>query len=79
LDLIAGMQSKRMDEQRVELPTLPGLSAPPKRPLAPTDPAPAPDEAFLEMLMRSQVRIRCTSTMLTPIVEYFLTTCQEAV
>jgi G-protein signaling modulator 2 len=28
LDLIAGMQSKRMDEQRVALPHLPGLNLP---------------------------------------------------
>jgi ABC-type uncharacterized transport system ATPase subunit len=43
LDLIAGMQSKRMDEQRVALPHLPGLCPPQSS---------APDEGFLEMLMR---------------------------
>jgi G-protein signaling modulator 2 len=52
LDLIAGMQSKRMDEQRVALPHLPGL-------LPPTqmggDGDTTPDDTFLEMLMRCQV------------------------
>lgn len=67
LDLIAGMQSKRMDEQRAELPrvaALPGLCPPAAKALAQrrslaqgtaaVDTA-MPDEAFLEMLMRSQV------------------------
>lgn len=47
LDLIVGMQSKRMDEQRVALPHLPGL-CPPQGGGA------APDDGFLEMLMRCQ-------------------------
>lgn len=63
LDLIVGMQSKRMDEQRVALPHLPGLcppSVPTQNPviqrlsLADSKSA-APDDAFLEMLMRCQV------------------------
>lgn len=47
LDLIIGMQSKRMDEQRVALPHLPGLCPP-------GESGTAPDENFLEMLMRCQ-------------------------
>mgnify|MGYP005872086809 CR=1 FL=1 len=63
LDLIVGMQSKRMDEQRVALPHLPGLHPPsvsPQNPviqrlsLADANNA-TPDDAFLEMLMRCQV------------------------
>lgn len=49
LDLIAGMQSKRMDEQRVELPHLPGLCPP-----GAGGEAGAPDEGFLELLVRCQ-------------------------
>ena len=63
LDLIAGMQSRRMDEQRASLPRLPGLnnanpdilrrlSSEP----AGEDAAALPDENFFEMLMRCQVR-----------------------
>lgn len=64
LDLIAGMQSKRMDEQRVALPHLPGLHPP-----LPSQPdmlqrlsaagSNAPDDTFLEMLMRCQVKVNC--------------------
>lgn len=64
LDLIAGMQSRRMDEQRASLPRLPGLnnanpdilrrlSSEP----AGEDAAALPDENFFEMLMRCQVKI----------------------
>jgi G-protein signaling modulator 2 len=62
LDMIVGMQSKRMDEQRVALPHLPGLNPPPasqknqmiqRLSLAGGDNS-APDDAFLEMLMRCQ-------------------------
>lgn len=65
LDLIAGMQSKRMDEQRVALPHLPGLCPPSvtsqnpviqRLSLADANNT-TPDEAFLEMLMRCQVYI----------------------
>jgi G-protein signaling modulator 2 len=60
LDLIAGMQSKRMDEQRVELPHLPGLVPPPgqaalQRLGAEAAPGPGPDDNFFDMLMRCQV------------------------
>ncbi|XP_060848986.1 G-protein-signaling modulator 2 isoform X1 [Rhopalosiphum padi] len=44
LDMIAGMQSKRMDEQRVELEQLPGIAKPDSE----------PDDNFLELLMRCQ-------------------------
>nr|CAD7460543.1 unnamed protein product [Timema tahoe] len=55
LDLIAGMQSKRMDEQRVALPHLPGLHPPEVlQRLSLTDENGAPDDTFLEMLMRCQ-------------------------
>ena len=66
LDLIAGMQSRRMDEQRASLPRLPGLNnAHPdilRRLSSNTnessgeDAATLPDENFFEMLMRCQVR-----------------------
>lgn len=63
MDLIAGMQSRRMDEQRASLPRLPGLNnANPDilRRLsvepAGEDAAALPDENFFEMLMRCQVR-----------------------
>nr|CAD7429326.1 unnamed protein product [Timema monikensis] len=55
LDLIVGMQSKRMDEQRVALPHLPGLHPPEVlQRLSLTDENGAPDDTFLEMLMRCQ-------------------------
>lgn len=44
LELIAGMQSKRMDEQRVTLPYLPGLNTNQDA-----------DDSFIEMLVRCQV------------------------
>lgn len=46
LELIAGMQSKRMDEQRVTLPYLPGLNTNKDA-----------DDSFIEMLVRCQVCI----------------------
>nr|CAG4641662.1 EOG090X05CB [Eurycercus lamellatus] len=63
LDLIAGMQSRRMDEQRASLPRLPGLNnANPdilrrlsSEPPSGEDVAVLPDENFFEMLMRCQV------------------------
>lgn len=45
LDMIVGMQSKRMDEQRVELEQLPGIAKPDTE---------QPDDNFLELLMRCQ-------------------------
>ena len=60
LDLIVGMQSKRMDEQRVALPHLPGLHPPAQsqvlqRLSVGADGNSTPDDTFLEMLMRCQV------------------------
>jgi G-protein signaling modulator 2 len=56
------MQSKRMDEQRVELPHLPGLHPPTQSQMLQRLSAAgrggdntAPDDTFLEMLMRCQV------------------------
>uniref|UniRef100_A0A1L8DLR2 Putative g-alpha gtpase interaction protein n=1 Tax=Nyssomyia neivai TaxID=330878 RepID=A0A1L8DLR2_9DIPT len=54
LEMIADLQSERMDEQRATLPGLVnrsgiGLKAPPTNPNVP-----APDDAFLDMLMRCQ-------------------------
>jgi G-protein signaling modulator 2 len=54
IDLIAGMQSKRMDEQRVELPHLPGLVPPPGQSF-PVTKSTEGSEDFFEMLMRCQV------------------------
>ncbi|XP_044734115.1 G-protein-signaling modulator 2 isoform X2 [Chrysoperla carnea] len=56
LEMIVGMQSKRMDEQRVELTHLPGLQPSSlQRLTAVAEPAPnTPDDAFLEMIMRCQ-------------------------
>lgn len=62
LDLIAGMQSKRMDEQRVALPHLPGLHPPTQSQVLQRlsvagrggDGNTTPDDTFLEMLMRCQ-------------------------
>lgn len=47
------MQSKRMDEQRVALPHLPGLQSSSLQRLA-AAPSSAPDDQFLEMLARCQ-------------------------
>lgn len=49
LELIAGMQSKRMDEQRVTLPYLPGLNTNQDA-----------DDSFIEMLVKCQV---CAETI----------------
>ncbi|PSN35366.1 G-protein-signaling modulator 2 [Blattella germanica] len=58
LDLIVGMQSKRMDEQRVALPHLPGLHPPAQsqvlQRLSVSADGNTPDDTFLEMLMRCQ-------------------------
>lgn len=55
LDMIVGMQSKRMDEQRVALPHLPGLQPQSLQRLAGSNPQPTqPDDSFLEMLARCQ-------------------------
>lgn len=57
LELIAGMQSKRMDEQRVTLPYLPGLNANPKTQAVLKTPVRSPqdtDDSFIDMLLRCQ-------------------------
>jgi hypothetical protein len=69
LDLIAGMQSKRMDEQRVALPHLPGLHPPTQSQVLQrlsaagrgADGNTTPDDTFLEMLMRCQVCLPATT------------------
>ena len=61
MELIVGMQSRRMDEQRAMLPVpqLPGLTNQKavlqklSRPV--TDNSAVPDDDFLDMLMRCQV------------------------
>lgn len=65
LEMIADLQSERMDEQRAQLPTLPGLIASPQnqqqrrnlmtsQAQAANRREPAPDDTFLDMLMRCQ-------------------------
>ena len=60
MELIAGMQSRRMDEQRATLPQLPGLTN--QRVLKnfpkPADDPSLPDDNFFDMLMRCQVKER---------------------
>jgi len=60
LELIAGMQSKRMDEQRVTLPYLPGLNTNKDA-----------DDSFIEMLVRCQVRIVALPKILLYIIKNF--------
>lgn len=57
LELIAGMQSKRMDEQRVTLPYLPGLNTNPKHQATMKTPVRTPqdaDDSFIDMVLRCQ-------------------------
>lgn len=69
LEMIADLQSERMDEQRAQLPQLPGLVPSPQnqntrrnlmnqqstsRNAAGSGSEPSPDDAFLDMLMRCQ-------------------------
>lgn len=69
LEMIADLQSERMDEQRAQLPQLPGLVPSPQnqstrrnlinnqsssRAASGSGSEPAPDDAFLDMLMRCQ-------------------------
>lgn len=69
LEMIADLQSERMDEQRAQLPQLPGLVPSPQnqstrrnlinnqstsRNAGGSGGEPAPDDAFLDMLMRCQ-------------------------
>ena len=66
LDLIAGMQSRRMDEQRASLPRLPGLNnanadilrrLSSNAEVSAQESSALPDDNFFEMLMRCQVVI----------------------
>ena len=62
LDLIAGVQSHRMNEQRAAVPFLPGLTRSSKQPpellqrlsVATNNEENFPDESFFEMLMKCQ-------------------------
>ena len=54
IDMIAGMQSKRMDEQRVALPHLPGLQSSSLQRLAESRNNSVPDDNFLDQLVRCQ-------------------------
>ena len=57
MELIAGMQSRRMDEQRASLPTLPGLTNQQEllqRLSSNNDTTALPDDNFFDMLMRCQ-------------------------
>lgn len=60
MESIAGMQSRRMDEQRASLPQLPGLTNQhallQRLSVAAADTTPLPDDNFFDMLMRCQVR-----------------------
>lgn len=60
MESIAGMQSRRMDEQRASLPQLPGLNNQhailQRLSVAASDSTPLPDDNFFDMLMRCQVR-----------------------
>lgn len=60
MESIAGMQSRRMDEQRASLPQLPGLNNQQvilqRLSVAASDTTPLPDDNFFDMLMRCQVR-----------------------
>lgn len=59
MESIAGMQSRRMDEQRASLPQLPGLNNQQvilqRLSVAASDSTPLPDDNFFDMLMRCQV------------------------
>ncbi|XP_042893912.1 G-protein-signaling modulator 2-like isoform X3 [Penaeus japonicus] len=58
MESIAGMQSRRMDEQRASLPQLPGLNNQhailQRLSVAASDSTPLPDDNFFDMLMRCQ-------------------------
>lgn len=59
MELIIGMQSRRMDEQRASLPTLPGLTNQKvlsNFPKPSKDDTSLPDDNFFDMLMRCQVK-----------------------
>jgi hypothetical protein len=75
------MQSKRMDEQRVELPHLPGLVPPPgqsvlqRLSIAAGPDAPGPDDNFFDMLMRCQVLTKNNRFRLALVTSIFDTGC----
>lgn len=62
LDMVAGIQSSRMNDQRAELPRYPGLNSQEViTQYLHNQPTEEPDDAFFEMLMRCQVIIQLTA------------------
>lgn len=58
LDMVAGIQSSRMNDQRAELPRYPGLNSQEViTQYLHNQPTEEPDDAFFEMLMRCQVQL----------------------
>ena len=55
LEMIADLQSERMDEQRAQLPGLVNRGRVSSNVSNPQTNTPAPDDAFLDMLIRCQV------------------------
>ena len=56
LDMVAGIQSSRMNDQRADLPRYPGLNSQEViDQYLHNQPSDAPDDKFFEMLMRCQV------------------------
>lgn len=68
LELIAGMQSKRMDEQRVTLPSLPGVNTNQDS-----------DDSFIEMLVKCQVYMQRQSLHYFQIKGYLRTKRREII
>lgn len=72
MELIAGMQSKRMDEQRVTLPYLPGLNTNRANLASIKTPARTPqdaDDSFIDMLLRCQVSFGlCAKSSLNKVI-----------
>lgn len=67
LEMIADLQSERMDEQRAMLPGLVNRRGVPSNVSNIQTNTPAPDDAFLDMLIRCQVR--------SSIVIYYIAAC----
>lgn len=66
LDMVAGIQSSRMNDQRAELPRYPGLNSQEViTQYLHNQPTEEPDDAFFEMLMRCQVIIQLTALKYT--------------
>lgn len=62
LDMVAGIQSSRMNDQRAELPRYPGLNSQEViTQYLHNQPTEEPDDAFFEMLMHCQVIIQLTA------------------